>query len=97
MNRPDEYARPVRLFVDPRVGSREEGKVRRSDIAALHHALRATPNRAGRTLAAFSTLFNLGEKGCLGSVLLACGYRQTEAPVRHRGAEVLLITTGALK
>ena len=56
-----EYRRSVELFVDPRIGRRPVPDIQRSDIAALHHDMRATPYQANRTLGVLSKMFNLAE------------------------------------
>ena len=57
----EEYRRSVKLFIDPRIGSRRVPDIRRSDIAVLHHYLRDTPYQANRTLGILSKMFNLAE------------------------------------
>ena len=57
----EEYRRSVKLFIDPRIGSRRVPDIRRSDIAVLHHDLRDTPYQANRTLGILSKMFNLAE------------------------------------
>ncbi len=57
----EEYRRSVELFINPRIGKLRVPDVRRSDIAALHHGLRATPYQANRTLGVLSKIFNLAE------------------------------------
>ena len=57
----EEYLRSVKLFIDPRIGSRRVPDIQRSDIAALHHGLRDTPYQANRTLGVLSKMFNLAE------------------------------------
>ena len=57
----EEYRRSVKLFIDPRIGSRRVPDIQRSDIAALHHDLRDTPYQANRTLGILSKMFNLAE------------------------------------
>ena len=57
----EEYRRSVKLFIDPRIGSRRVPDIQRSDIAALHHGLRDTPYQANRTLGVLSKMFNLAE------------------------------------
>ncbi len=47
--------------VIPRLGSRRGADVERADIVALHHALRATPYQANRTVQILSRLFTLAE------------------------------------
>ena len=56
-----EYRRSVELFVDPRIGKRQVPDIQRSDVAALHHDMRATPYQANRTLGVLSKMFNLAE------------------------------------
>ena len=60
-----EYRRSVELFVEPRIGRRPVPDIQRSDTAALHHDMRATPYQANRTLGVLSKMFNLAElSGC---------------------------------
>ena len=60
-----EYRRSVELFVEPRIGRRPVPDIQRSDIAALHHDMQATPYQANRTLGVLSKMFNLAElSGC---------------------------------
>ena len=47
--------------VVPRLGSRRVADIERADIVALHHALRATPYQANRTVQILSRLFTLAE------------------------------------
>ena len=56
-----EYRRSVELFIDPKIGKRRVPDIQRSDIAALHHDMRATPYQANRTLGILSKIFNLAE------------------------------------
>ena len=56
-----EYRRSVELFIDPRIGGQRVPDIQRSDIAALHHDMRATPYQANRTLGVLSKMFNLAE------------------------------------
>ena len=56
-----EYRRSVELFIDLRIGKRRVPDIQRSDIAALHHDMRATPYQANRTLGVLSKMFNLAE------------------------------------
>ena len=56
-----EYRRSVTLFIEPRIGGRKVAEIQRSDIAALHHAMRSTPYQANRTLGVLSKMFNMAE------------------------------------
>ena len=56
-----EYQRPVKFFIDPRIGTRKVTEIQRSDIAELHHGMRETPYQANRTLGVLSKMFNLAE------------------------------------
>jgi len=47
--------------VVPRLGTRRGADVERADIVALHHALRATPYQANRTVQILSRLITLAE------------------------------------
>ena len=47
--------------VIPRLGNRRVADIERADIVALHHALRATPYQANRTVQILSRLFTLSE------------------------------------
>ena len=47
--------------VVPRLGARRVADIARADIVALHHALRATPYQANRTVQILSRLFTLAE------------------------------------
>ncbi|MDE0256331.1 MAG: tyrosine-type recombinase/integrase [Rhodospirillaceae bacterium] len=47
--------------VVPRLGTRRVADIERADIVALHHALRATPYQANRTVQILSRLFTLAE------------------------------------
>ncbi len=55
------YRRMVEKFVAPALGGLAAGEVRRRDVAALHHAMRATPYQANRTLGVLSKMFTLAE------------------------------------
>lgn len=52
----------LRLHILPRLGKLPLDEVSRGDVAALHHALRATPATANRTAALLSKMFNLAER-----------------------------------
>ena len=56
-----EYARLVTLFIAPTIGEMGVSEVRRKDVAALHHDLRAHPYQANRTLSVISKMFSLAE------------------------------------
>ena len=53
-----EYRRSVDLFIKPAIGTRKIPDITRTDIAMLHHDLRAKPYQANRTLGVISVLFN---------------------------------------
>jgi integrase len=57
-----EYERLAKLYIAPRLGRRPVGEIARSDVAALHYALRATPCQANRVLAVLSKFFAWAEK-----------------------------------
>lgn len=54
--------RLVETHIRPALGSRKVSGIVRSDIAALHHSLRATPYEANRALALLSKMFGLAER-----------------------------------
>ncbi len=56
-----EYRRLIDLGIRPKIGSRTATDIQRSDIAELHHAMRAAPYQANRTLSVLSKMFNLAE------------------------------------
>ncbi len=56
-----EYRRSVELFINPEIGTRKVVDIERTDIAKLHHGLRAKPYQANRTLGVLSKMFNLAE------------------------------------
>ena len=56
-----EDRRLIEARVKPKLGAMKVGDVARADIAKLHHALRATPYEANRTLALLSKMFSLAE------------------------------------
>ena len=58
----DTDARNLEKHVLPALGRRRVADVARSDVARLHHAMRATPGAANRTLALLSKLFALCER-----------------------------------
>ena len=55
------YALAIRRHVLPRLGGRKVGEVTRADVASLHHAMRATPFAANRTLGILSAMFSAAE------------------------------------
>ncbi len=70
-----EYTRLFDKLVRPKLGNHRVEAVTRSEIAQLHHALRATPYQANRVLAILSKLFNWAERH---------GYRPDGSnPCRH--------------
>ena len=56
-----EYCRLIDLGIRPKIGGRTITEIQRSDIAELHHAMRAAPYQANRTLSVLSKMFNLAE------------------------------------
>jgi integrase len=56
-----EYQRLFERIIIPTLGKKKIGDVTRPDVARLHHAGRATPYQANRTLAVLSKMFNLAE------------------------------------
>lgn len=56
-----EDARNLRLHVLPAFGRKQVAAATRSDVSALHHAMRDTPVGANRTLALLSKMFSLAE------------------------------------
>ena len=57
-----EYRRLIEKIILPALGQRRVADITRQDIAQLHHALRATPTEANRTLALLSVLFTFAER-----------------------------------
>ena len=49
-----EYRRLIEKVILPALGRKRVGEVTRQDVARLHHAKRATPTEANRTLALLS-------------------------------------------
>jgi integrase len=56
-----EYRRLFDRIIIPALGSKRIGDVARPDVVRLHHAGRATPYQANRSLAVLSKMFNLAE------------------------------------
>ncbi len=56
-----EYARRIRLYINPTIGTVKVAAVARRDIAKLHHAMRDKPHQANRTLAVLSKMSSLAE------------------------------------
>ncbi|MCY4059850.1 MAG: tyrosine-type recombinase/integrase [Gammaproteobacteria bacterium] len=56
-----QYRKMVEGHIVPRLGARRVHDIRRIDIAAVHHDLRATPPTANRVLATCSRMFALAE------------------------------------
>ena len=56
-----EYRRLIDLGIRPRIDGRTATDIQRSDIAELHHAMRAAPYQANRTLTVLPKMFNLAE------------------------------------
>ena len=57
----EEYARRIRLYINPMIGPVKVAAVARKDITKLHHAMRDKPYQANRTLAVLSKMFTLAE------------------------------------
>jgi integrase len=57
-----EYRRLLDRIILPTLGGRKVADVTRADINKLHHANRAAPYQANRTLAVLSKMFNLAEQ-----------------------------------
>jgi len=57
-----EYRRLFEKVILPALGLKRVAEVTRQDIARLHHAKRATPTEANRTLALVSVLFTFAER-----------------------------------
>jgi integrase len=57
-----EYRRLFEKVILPVLGLKRVAEVTRQDIARLHHAKRATPTEANRTLALLSVLFTFAER-----------------------------------
>jgi integrase len=57
-----EYRRLFEKVILPVLGRKRVAEVTRQDIARLHHAKRATPTEANRTLALLSVLFTFAER-----------------------------------
>ena len=55
------YGIAIRQHVVPRLGSRSVAGITRADVADLHHAMRATPYAANRTLGILSAMFSAAE------------------------------------
>ena len=55
------YRSALKIHVVPRLGSRRVADIERTDIASLHHELRATPYQANRTVQVLSRIFTLAE------------------------------------
>ena len=100
-----EHRRSVELFVDPRIGRRPVPDIQRSDIAALHHDMRATPYQANRTLGVLSKMFNLAElSGCRLSEIqklrwehVALGAGEWRLPDTKTGAKVVHLGDPAMR
>lgn len=54
--------RLIEAHILPAIGAKKVASVTRADVAALHHALRATPYEANRMLAMASKMFSLAER-----------------------------------
>jgi integrase len=57
-----EYQRLIEKVIVPALGHRRMADVARSEVAQLHHRLRATPIQANRMLAVLSVLFTFAER-----------------------------------
>jgi integrase len=57
-----EYRRLLDRIILPSLGKRKVADIKRADITRLHHANRAAPYQANRTLAALSKMMNLAER-----------------------------------
>jgi integrase len=57
-----EYRRLFDRIILPALGRRKVADIKRADIAKLHHANRAAPYQANRTLAVLSKMMNLAER-----------------------------------
>jgi integrase len=57
-----EYRRLLDKIILPALGIKRVGDVTRQDVARLHHAGRATPYQANRTLAVLSKMMTLAER-----------------------------------
>ena len=55
------YGIAIRQHVVPRLGSRSVADITHADVADLHHAMRATPYAANRTLGILSAMFSAAE------------------------------------
>ena len=55
------YGFAIRQHVLPRLGRRSVSDITRADVAELHHAMRATPYAANRTLGILSAMFTAAE------------------------------------
>ena len=55
------YGIAIRQHVVPHLGSRSVAGITRADVADLHHAMRATPYAANRTLGILSAMFSAAE------------------------------------
>lgn len=65
----EDYRRNIKRRILPNLGHMLAHEVTRQDVMRLHHAMRATPIAANRTIAALSKFFNWCEK---------YGYREEE-------------------
>jgi integrase len=57
-----EYQRLLNRIILPSLGKRKVADIKRADITKLHHANRAAPYQANRTLAVLSKMMNLAER-----------------------------------
>jgi integrase len=57
-----EYRRLLDSIILPALGRKRAVEVTRADVVRLHHARRATPIQANRTLALLSTMFTFAER-----------------------------------
>lgn len=58
-----EYERAFRSHINPRIGGLKVRDVSYGDVERLHHAMRATPPTANRTIAALSKFFTWAIRG----------------------------------
>ena len=60
-NTANNYRSSITRHVLPRIGGRQVADVTRSDVAALHHEMRAIPYAANHTLGILSAMFTVAE------------------------------------
>ena len=59
----EEYDRAFRSHINPRIGGMRVRDISHGDVDRLHHAMRATPPTANRTVAALSKFFSWAIRG----------------------------------